>query len=436
MMARVEAVGGKKGLAALAGAVLMALVPGACGGGQPQSGGPVTITFANWADAETATRPGIEAMIAQFEKQNPGVTVKSVPIAFSDIGHQLLLQNTSGNPPDVAEIAGNDWAALAEANALQPLDGLLSSSFTGSLIPTERGLGEYQGHLTAVPWTVAPFGLWYNRALMSQAGLDASKPPQTLDQLLTDLQTVKSKLPGVIPLGVDTTNRAFGLDVNWPLMLDFGARPIDNGRANAGTPQMIQYLQFMNTLGTKGYTVPDHLIGYFRPLCAQNKVVFQFDGPYLQGVIQSDNHMNDADFYKTWGVEPWPAGASGRHYSVPTDHQLVIFKRSPRQPAAAKFVEWLAGSDQAITGYTFKYESSLPPVQNATAKFPQQMSSPVYQAFLRQIVPVVVRPPWGGAYTSGYSTIMSGVQTAVGGSQPIGQVQATMQSELSSKLAS
>lgn len=429
----------RRGSAAAALLGLLALACGNSSQGSPESSSssaPATITFANWADAETATRSGIEAEIAAFEKAYPNITVKSVPIAFSDIGHQLLLQNTSGNPPDVAEVAGNDTFALADAGALQPLDSLLSKSFQDSLLPPEKNLGEYNGHLEAVPWTVAPMGFWYNRDLMTQAGLDPNKPPATLNDLLSDAAAIKSKLPGVIPLGFDTTNRTFGLDVNWPLMQDFGAKPIDGGKANANTAAMQQYLEFIRKLGTSGYTVPNQKIGYFRPLAAQNKVVFTFDGPYIQGVIQSTNHQADADFYKTWGIAAFPAGTSGKHYSMPTDHQLVVLKKSPNQAAAAKFVEWLAGSKDAIADYTFKYESSLPPVKNASTLFPQQMSSPVYKAFEDIVVPTVVRPPWGTAYSDGYSTIMSGVQQAMTSNEPISGIASTMQNALQSKLSS
>jgi len=392
--------------------------------------GPVTITFANWAAAETATKDHIAQSIATFEQANPSIKVTSVPIAFSDIGHQLQLQNTSGNAPDVAEIAGNDGLALVQAKALQPLENLLSKSYVDSLLPGEKALGEVQGHLDLAPWTVAPLGFWYNRDLLSKAGLDPASPPKTLDQLTAAMAKIKSAEPDVIPLGLDTTNRTFGLDVNWALMKDFNANPFGGGKATADTPAMGRYLGFIRTLGQNGYTVPNQKIGYFRPLAAQGKVAFQFDGPYLQGVIQSVNHQSNADFYKTWGVTTLPAGSSGKHFSTPTDHQLVIFRSSRQKAAAAKFVEWLSGSKQAITDYTVRYESSLPPVKNAISTFPTELNTPVFKAFSSQVVPVVTRPAWGDTYTSGYSAVMAGVQKAIAGSEPISQIQTEMQSEL------
>src|ERR671910_1039416 len=81
----------------------------------------VTITFANWASAEGTTRPGIEKVIADFEATNPNIEIQSEAISFSEIARQLVLRVRSGNPPDVAQIAGNDTILLAATGGLEPL---------------------------------------------------------------------------------------------------------------------------------------------------------------------------------------------------------------------------------------------------------------------------------------------------------------------------
>lgn len=394
---------------------------------------PVTISFANWASAETATKDGITKVIEAFQKANPTITVKSVPIAFSDIGRQLLLQNASGNVPDVAEIAGNDGIALAETSALEPLEPLLSKDFQASLVPSLVELGRYKGQFELVPWTSTPFGFWYNRTLMTKAGLDPNSPPRTIDQLRAAMATIRAKLPDVIPLGWDTTNRSFGLDYNWPLMRTFGAEPIADGKAKADTAEMRAYLDFVRELVTKGYTVPNQKLGYFRPLAAQDKVAFTFDGPYLQGTMQATNKTSDADVYKTWGVTALPA-LSGKSFSSPSDHQLVIFKASKQKAAAARFVEWLVASKESIDAYTIPIESSLPPVKDAAARF-DRLNTPVFKSFLSDVVPTVVRPPWGNAYSNGFSTIMAGVQRVISTNDPTAQIATDMQAELTRKLA-
>jgi raffinose/stachyose/melibiose transport system substrate-binding protein len=56
--------------------------------------------------------------------------------------------------------------------------------------------GEYYG----VPWTWGAVGMFYNKALFAQAGLDPEAPPQTWDEFLAAVQTLKDA--GITPLSL------------------------------------------------------------------------------------------------------------------------------------------------------------------------------------------------------------------------------------------
>jgi multiple sugar transport system substrate-binding protein len=410
--------------------MLTAACSSAGGGGHSKD----VITFANWADAEPNTQPGIEAMIKAFEKQNPGITVKSDPISYTDIEHQLVLQAQSGNTPDVAELQGNYTFSLQEAGALQPLDSYVKGAFQQSVIPQELQLGNIGGKLVAIPWTVGPFALWYNKKVMQQAGLPPT-PPTTWDELLTDLKTIHQKMPKIIAFGTDSTNRTYGLDENWPVMKSFGGVPFNGKTATADSAPMKAYLNFMRTVAKSGYTPPNQKGGYFRQPAASDQVAFTVDGPYVKGVVQATNHMSDQQFYRTWGIAPLPT-ATGQHYSAPTDHQLVMFNKAGNKPAAWKFMKFLATSQQAVLGYTLKYENSLPPLQNPTGAIAQQLNNPIGQAFEKQIIPTVIRPDWGSGYGNAYSDVMTGVQSAMTSSDSVDSIASNMQSSLKNDLGS
>ncbi len=393
-----------------------------------------TVSFANWADAEQATRPGIQATISKFEAANPNITVKSEAISFSDIGHTLVLRVKSGNPPDVAEIAGNDTFDVAATGGLEPLESYVTPDLKSSINPADLEVAKYQGQLIAFPWTDSPNALWYNKDIMKKAGLDPNKPPATVDELMTDLAAIHSSQPDVIPLGLDTTNRTFGLAVNWPWMVTFGAKPFSGTTATADTAGMKAYLSWMRELAQKGYILTGKKIGEFRPLAAQGKVAFIWDQNVLQGVIQSVNHMTDSQFYATWGVAPQPKGPAGTSNVVALGHQLIMFKNSSVKQAGWELIKYLATSPDAIVDYTFKYESSLPPLAHATGEVAKLLSTPVNKAFVDQILPTMIIPPYGSTYAQAYSPIMAGVQQAITGNTPIDQIAASIQSNLSSAL--
>lgn len=422
----------RRALPVLAGALALGLLSAACGGGSDDGGGTTTIRFANWADAEPATQAGLRALIGEFERAHPDIKVKSEPISFTDIEQRLILQVRSGNAPDVAELSGNYTFTLAETKALQPLDGLADAGYKQSIIPAELKLGEVGGKLVAIPWTVGPIGLWYNKKVLKAAGLDPSKPPATWDQLVADAAAVHRSDPKIIAFGLDSTDRTYGLDTNWPIIKSFGAQPFQGANATADSPGMKAYLDFVRRIAKSGYTPVNQKAGFFRQPAASDQVAFTVDGPYVKGVVQSTNKATDAKFFDTWGVVPLPTTNGQPHFSVPTDHQLVLFKHSKKQKAAWEFMKFLSTSPAGIQ-YTIKSEGSLPPVGDLTGDAAKQLDNPIAKAFRNTVIPTVTRPDWGSRYAEAYSPIMSAVQSAMTGSQSTDAIAAGLQSTLKSK---
>lgn len=391
----------------------------------------VTITFANWADAENATRPGIETIIKDFEQTHPNITVTSQPISFSEIARQLVLRVRAGNPPDVAELQGNDVILLGLTGKLEPLDGYIGKQEMDALMPVSLAGLRMDGKLIAFPWNLSPAALWCNKAVMQKAGLDPNKLPQTMDELMADLAAIKKALPEVVPLGLDTTNRPFALSANWPWMQTFGADPLADGGKGADTPAMKSYLSWMRELAQKGYIEPGRKMGEFRPLAAQDKVAFTWDSVLLQGVIQSINHMPDAEFYQHWGVTKLPAGPSGTSSTFEARHDLVMFSASAHKKAAWEFMNYLATSPNAIQNYTIKYETSLMPLKDAPSpEIAKLYDTPIFQTFIHTILPTAKPLPYGAKFAPGSTAIMAGVQEAITGSTSIDQIASSMEQTL------
>jgi multiple sugar transport system substrate-binding protein len=342
-----------------------------------------------------------------------------------------VLRVRSGNPPDVAEIAGNDTFLLAQTGKLEPLGGYMDADMKGAVKSSALQGFQVDGKLIAFPWTQAPAGFWYDKAVMRKAGLDPENPPKTIDELMKDMAAIKKSQPDVIPLGLDTTNRAFALQSNWPWMATFGANPLDTANKGAESDAMKAYLTWMRELAKKGYIDPGRKIGEFRPLIAQDKVAFHWDQVLLQGVIQSVNKMPDDEFYKHYGVTTQPAGPSGKSYSFEGGHQLVMFADSAHKEAAWKFIKYLSTSPFAIENYTLSYESSLTPLEKApNDELAKKLGTPVFTTFSDKIMATVTTPPYGANFASGATAVMAGVQQAVTSDTPIDEIAASIQKNL------
>ncbi len=131
----------------------------------------------------------------QFEKEHPNVKVR-----FDDMGwDQELYQNVLnavkiGTVPDV--IVGESYVQqLATAGHLLPVDEAIASLKADMIPGTYKG-AEYEGKIYGVSNFTGVFGLERNCKVITEAGLDCNKPPQTWDELLAQAKTITEKGQG------------------------------------------------------------------------------------------------------------------------------------------------------------------------------------------------------------------------------------------------
>lgn len=392
---------------------------------------PVTITFYNWVSIEEGTRDQIKAVIKQFETENPNIRVDVKPVQVSDILNQLMIMSIAGNVPDIAQVHPEDVITLASSGVLAPTDNILSSGFKQDLQQSLYNLTVYQGEHYGIPWAPAGPGFLYNKKLMKQAGLDPNSPPETIQEFTDYLEIAKKKLPeNVVLFQIDTTIRTIGLMHEWPIMRAFGALPIDGDKVQINTPEMKRYCEWLRNAMNEGYTLPGKKYGEFRPLAAQGRLMFMMDGSYIKGVIKSLNDsITDEKFYETWGVAAIPGNEEGKHFAVPDDHFLIVFKDSKHKEAAAKFAEYLVNSNYALKNY-YAPIGFVPATKSAVDRVPEIGNDPIRRAYIEKIIPTVVPLPYGPTYADVATTIMTGIQEIITTDKPIPEILSKYQSQV------
>lgn len=412
----------------LAVLVVFMLSLAGCGGDKKPAAGDqkdqkVTLVFTNWVGAEEGTRDKLKDVIAQFEKENPNIKIDAKTIPVSDTIKQLTIMASAGNAPDVAQVQGDGVISLAISNFLEPVDSLIPENYM-KVLPKNiyDSAGLLNGKHYAFPWTPNENGFWYNKKLMKEAGLDPAKPPRTMEELDKAVQQAKQKLPkDVVMLQFDTTLRTIGLFDQWPFMLNFnqGVPPVDGDKINVNTPGMIAYGEWLRKQVKDGNTLPGKKYGEFRPMAAQNRLLFGFDGSYLHGVMKAMNKaLTDKDIFDTWGVTSIPAGANGKSYTADTNHCLVIFKSSKHKEAAAKFAEYLTNSNYALTKYNLP-AGFVPMANDAAQRVPETVASPISKAFMSDVLPTTVPLPYGANYNKMSEIIMAAVQEIITTDKPV-----------------
>ncbi len=140
---------------------------------------------------------------------NPNVTIEITVLENQAFKDRLVTVMQAGDPPDLFQSWGGGvlWE-FSEAglvrNIAPELEGEWKDSFNAQAALELYGRdGEYYG----VPWQWGAVGLFYNKALFEQAGLDPNAPPQTWDEFLAAVQALKDA--GITPI-------ALGEAEKWP----------------------------------------------------------------------------------------------------------------------------------------------------------------------------------------------------------------------------
>ncbi|WP_250442826.1 ABC transporter substrate-binding protein [Actinotalea sp. C106] len=182
----------------------------ACSGGTADNGTDtgsdgedVTLTWWHNSNAE----PGqgyYEQVAADFEAENPGVTIEISALAHEDMLTRLNAAFQTGDTPDVyMERGGGELAAHVEA-------GLTKDISEGAADTVEKLGGtvaawQVDGQTYALPFSFGLVGFWYNEALFEQAGI--SEAPETMDDLYAAVDALEA---------ADIEPIAVGAGDGWP----------------------------------------------------------------------------------------------------------------------------------------------------------------------------------------------------------------------------
>lgn len=190
---------GRRGFLALGGGVAGSVLLGACtGGGGETSGGGAggaggTLT---WWDQFQPIAPFERKLFADFSKSKHGVTVKYTVQNPATFTRALQLAYQSKQLPDVFTAAVNDLPAapLVDAGWFQPLN--IDQAHQKMLPPGTliEGLNVFNGKPYSIP--VLSFRshdalVWYNKELLTKAGLNPDSPPATYDDIRAAARTIR-----------------------------------------------------------------------------------------------------------------------------------------------------------------------------------------------------------------------------------------------------
>jgi sn-glycerol 3-phosphate transport system substrate-binding protein len=309
--------------------------------------------------------PIVGVVMADFEKENPGITIKAIYAGtYEDTLVKALTAFKSGDPPDIAVLLTTDMFTLIDEDAIAPLDELLKTdadkAWAGSFYPvfmenSRTGGKTSDVKIWSIPFQRSTIVMYWNKDAFRAAGLDPDKAPDTWDELVAD--------------GGKLTKRDTAGNINqWAIEIPSTAAPhwllqgltiANNTRLvnQAGTetyfdkPAVIQALQFWVDLSRMDKIEPPGTIEWG----TTPKDFFERKTAIMwTSTGNLTNVRSNAGF--PFGVAMLPAHV-GR--GSPTGGgNFYLFKKmtDEKREAALKFVKWMTTPERAAdwgiaTGY-------------------------------------------------------------------------------------
>lgn len=141
------------------------------------------LTF--WHYWDGANGQVLQGLIDRYEEAHPGVTIEATFVPGSELVTRLQTAIAGDATPTMAISDLVAMPLLTTSGALAPLDGYIAASgvdmddyFEGPLV-----YGLRDGVRYSLPVSASDLGLFWNKALFEEAGLDPETPPATWEEL-------------------------------------------------------------------------------------------------------------------------------------------------------------------------------------------------------------------------------------------------------------
>ena len=234
---------------------MLALTLGACGGGSAKDDEKTTIEFMH-SSVEQDRLKVIDKLVADFEKKNPDIKVKQIPVEEDAYNTKVVTLARSNKLPGVIEVS-QDFAKVMDK------DELIDQKAVGSVMEKVGEDNYYDGAKKLVRtedgsgYIAAPIsgwvqGIWYNQKTLSDAGFSEPTTWESVLEIAKHFNDAGNKKYGIAMPTADSTmsEQAFS-----QFALSNDANVLDEkGKVTINTPEMTKALEYYKELSQ--YTMP------------------------------------------------------------------------------------------------------------------------------------------------------------------------------------
>jgi multiple sugar transport system substrate-binding protein len=324
----------------------------------------------------------VQQLVRDFERENPGVSVRVQQIPWIAAHEKLLTAHVGDALPDVAQL-GNTWVPeFASLKALAALDSFVAASPTlepDSYFPGIWDTNVIGDSVYGLPWYVDTRVVFYRRDLLAKAGYATF--PTTWTDWIASMRAVKS-------LG-DRRDYPIFLPANeWPQPVLLGLQagsPIlkDGGRYGAfRDAEYRRAFEFYLSIFRENLSpvVGQNDLGNVWQEFARGHIAMWITGPWNVGEFRRRLPPGEQ---RLWATAPMPSpDDTVPGVSLAGGSSLVVFRSSEHKALAWKLVEFLSRPEQQVRFYELTGDL---PARRESWSAPILRSDSALAAFLTQL---------------------------------------------------
>lgn len=319
----------------------------------------------------------------------------------------VMMEYLSGGASniDVWNIDGPNIPEMAKNGYILPLEDYMSEESKQDFFPAALDAVSYNGEIYASPYVVHGLSLFYNKAMLEEAGI--TKIPTTIEEITEAARKLTNPEKGVYGIAVEGAQHEepAGHLIDW--IVRFGGQGLLDKESNLvfGDQATVDTFQWLHDLVYKEKVAPPECVGWLNGETAtalqQGRIAMCLNWPYLYEECKKPDATAESVIGNI-GVAALP----------PTNCVWAwcwgISSTSKNSDGAAKFIEWACNEEQITNIGT----ELLIPVCRASAKANIQASAELNEADREASQSLTETLEQG--YAPGLSTNYSSLRSTIG----------------------
>lgn len=324
----------------------------------------------------------VDAFNKKYASENVKAKIDFIPRSGNGGGYEDKVNAalTTNTLPDVITLDGPNTAAYAKSGVIAPLDEYIKDQ--DDLLPSIKQQGTYGGKLYAIGVSESSVGIYYNKKMLKDAGVDLKtlptvENPWTWDEFLELCKKLKNKYDKpAIDMQLQSKDEMLTYAL-LPFVWSAGGDVLSkDGKKSEGVfndKPTAAAMTFIQTMLKEGYTTRTPVKQAFET----EKYPMKMSGVWT--VTDMETNFPNVDY----GVMPYPVSPKTKKLVSPSGSwQFAMTQTSENKEWSAKLVDWMTNKESNLE---LSRSIAALPVRYSSEKVMAKEFSDEMNVFLQQL---------------------------------------------------